>query len=76
MTRLTPEAEMFRVMMERERPDWPPELIKAATFVRCELDIMRFKSWEPSGGPAKLKEYTDEFARLYEGWRSHTRTQT
>lgn len=65
MTKLTPEAVAWRELLEKEKPKWPPELVKAATFVRCELDMMRLKNWEASGGPKKLKEYTDEFERLY-----------
>jgi hypothetical protein len=49
MTRPTKEALAFRAQIEKEWPDWPPELRQAATNLRMELDFMRTKAWKQPG---------------------------
>ena len=72
MTKPTAEAIAFRALMDKEKDDWPPELLRAGTFLRCELDIMHTKHWDhPNvGGPEHLKKYSDAFWRLYNEWKA------
>jgi hypothetical protein len=75
MTKPTPEFIEHNRLFGTHRHRWHGDLLKAATYLRCELRISRFKNWREAGGPEWLERLRSDFTSKLIAWAAEGRAK-